>query len=107
MGELQNVKVRIYGREYSIKSSNDPQTTSEYASYIDNVMRGIAKNTSATDTNRVAVLALLSITHDLFASRRQALANDDEYEGRMRKLLVEIDGVIERGGVQTSIDIGD
>ncbi len=103
MGERKSVIIEVYGREYSILSSEEPETTKEYASHIDFVMREIAEKTGSTDHNRVAMLALLQITHELYILKKQAGSDNEEYERRMKKLLGEIDAAIDSRGTQTEL----
>ncbi len=103
MSERRTVDIKVYGKQYSIVSSEEPQITSEYAAYIDGVMREIAERTKSTDHNRVAVLALLKITHDLFTLRNQTRAYAEEFDQRMDQLLADINASMDMGGFQTEI----
>lgn len=94
MADLNKVIIKVYGKEYSIASSEDPGVTVEYAEYIDAVMREIAKKTSATDQDRVATLALLQITHELFQIKNRSISDSEEYDRRMGALLGEIEAAI-------------
>lgn len=103
MSESQPVKIKVYGREYTIKSSQDPQVTREYATYIDSRIREIAQKSGSFDTNFITVLTLLQITHELFAIRKQVETDGQEYERIMDKLLEKVETSMSRGGVQTKI----
>jgi len=103
MTERRNVRIKVYGREYSIVSSAEPDATMEYAAFVDGVMRDIGLKTGATDPNRVAILALLHITHELFSLRAQLKADEDEYERRIDRLLADLTRPISAGGTQTEL----
>jgi len=103
MSEKRQVTIQVYGKEYSIVSSADPADTERYAEYIDNIMRDIADATSATDPNRVAILALLQITHELFALKKRNKLDDEEFDTRLEKLLNEINISMSKSGIQTEI----
>lgn len=94
MADQNKVIIKVYGKEYSITSSEDPEVTIEYAAFIDSVMRGIAKKTSATNQDRVATLALLQITHELFQIKHRSKSDNEEFERKMGSLLGEIKAAI-------------
>ncbi len=68
------LKVNIFGTEYPIKSGAG--TNVEYvrrvAEYVDHKMREVDQSTSAKTSLKVAILAALNITDELFQERAQA-----------------------------------
>ncbi|MEE9553355.1 MAG: cell division protein ZapA [candidate division Zixibacteria bacterium] len=66
--EKAKVKVTIFGREYSIVSEVDPDYINKAADFLDSRMREVAENFPNASENRVAVLAALNITDELFRS---------------------------------------
>ncbi len=68
MLEKAKVKVTIFGREYSIVSEVDPDYINKAADFLDSRMREVAENFPNASENRVAVLAALNITDELFRS---------------------------------------
>ncbi len=63
-----SVTVTIFGREYSIKSEVDPDYIKRAAQHLDSKMQEIADSYPNISENRVAVLAALNITYELFRS---------------------------------------
>ncbi|MFQ6113263.1 MAG: cell division protein ZapA [bacterium] len=67
------LKINIYGTEYPIKG--DAKTDSEYikqvAEYVDRKMREIDQSTQAKSSLKVAILAALNITDELFREREE------------------------------------
>ncbi|MFQ5823696.1 MAG: cell division protein ZapA [bacterium] len=67
------LKINIYGTEYPIKS--DTETDTEYikqvAEYVDRKMREIDQNIQAKSSLKVAILAALNITDELFSEREK------------------------------------
>ena len=106
MAEGKQVLIQVYGKEYSIVSSEEPEVTAELARHIDSVMREISAKTGADEPNRVAILALLKITHDLFTLKKQTDENAGEFESKMDNLTREISAMMADEGVQTDI-LGD
>ncbi|MFQ5650166.1 MAG: cell division protein ZapA [bacterium] len=65
------LKINIYGTEYPIRS--DPDTETDYiikvAEYVDKKMREIDQGIQAKSSLKVAILAALNITDELFQER--------------------------------------
>jgi cell division protein ZapA (FtsZ GTPase activity inhibitor) len=101
MNEHHTVKITVYGKEYTIKTSEDPQATLEYASFIDEKMKEIGQKTGSFDPNRIATLALLQITHELFAVRRKFDGDKEQLRLRTLDLETRIDDVLAKSGIQT------
>jgi len=82
------LKINIYGTEYPIKS--DAQTDAEYiqqvAEYVDQKMREIEKNTQAKSSLKVAILAALNITDELFQERGSKQSSLTEMENRIKNI---------------------
>jgi cell division protein ZapA len=66
--EKTSVTVTVFGREYSIKSEVDPDYIKKAADYLNSKMQEIADSYPNISENRVAVLAALNITYELFQS---------------------------------------
>jgi len=66
MAEAQVVTVEIRGQRYPIRSSLDALYVSGLAAYVDDKMRAAADSTPSSDSVRLAVLAALNISDELF-----------------------------------------
>jgi len=86
------VKVTIFGREYSIVSEVDPDYIIKAAAHLDSRMREVAESFPGASENRVAVLAALNITDELFKSRGKIAPGSDSEEDivRLTKKLAEV-----------------
>lgn len=86
------MKVAIFGREYNILSEVDPDYINKAADYLDSKMREVAENFPNASENRVAVLAALNITDELFRSEMNNPENADSDQTiiRLTKKLSEI-----------------
>lgn len=78
------MKVTIFDREYSILSGVDPGYINKAAAYLDSKMREVAGNFPGVSENRVAVLAALNITDELFKSDRDKPMESDAEERIIR-----------------------
>lgn len=94
MSESQNVKIEVYGKEYTIRSSEGSEVTQRYAKYIDETMKEISHKTGAFDATKIATLALLQITHELFVLRNQHSSNEADFSVRMIHLNEKIDAAL-------------
>lgn len=61
-----STRVNIYGREYSIRGEGDPGYVAEIAHFVDMRMREMTDNITMASTSKVAILAALNITDELF-----------------------------------------
>ncbi len=87
------IRVNIFGTEYTLISDNDENDVQEIAQYIDQKMREIDRNQSIKSTIKVAILAALNITDELFQERlyRQKLLDQlDEEAKRLNRELAEV-----------------
>ncbi len=103
MNEGHTVKIMLFGKEHTIKSPADPQTTKQYAEYIDSLVQQISSKIGFPEPTRVAALALLQITHELFSLRDKLERDDKEFDRRMRILIDSARALVVEGGVQTEI----
>lgn len=83
MGELltDSVRVKIYDREYVLRTSGDPEQLHRLCILLDRRMREVADATGAVDTLKVAVLAALSLLDDLHRASEE-MQKLDETLGR-------------------------
>ena len=72
MGDDFNIlKVMIYGTEYPIKGITDPEYIKKVAKYVDEKMKEINQTISIDSSLKVAILAALNITDELFREREK------------------------------------
>ena len=67
-----SVKVTILGDEYAIRSDASPAHTRSVAEYVDRVIRHVMNTGTVVETHKVAILAALQITDELFRARAEA-----------------------------------
>jgi cell division protein ZapA len=87
------LKINIYGTEYPIKS--DSEANADYirqvAQYVDRKMREIDQSTLAKSSLKVAILAALNITDELFQERNSKKSLMTEVEDKIRNLSDSLD----------------
>lgn len=69
--EPTSVRVRIYDREFALRTTGDPERLQALCDSLDRRMREVAAATGAVDTLKVAVLAALSLGDDLERAREE------------------------------------
>lgn len=94
MEDQTNVlKVNIYGNDYPIKGNTDVEYIRKVAKYVDTKMREVNKNVASESTLKVAILAALNITDELFKER--SLKKDPttikEFSNRIEKMQLLLD----------------
>ena len=77
-GKKTTVKVTIAGEEYAIRTDTSPEHARAVAAYVDQVVKGLLSSGASVERHRIAVLAALQITDELFRERdgRAQLADD-------------------------------
>lgn len=64
-------EVEIFGAIYHVRGSKDPEYLRELAEVVDRKMREIAPQVTTVDTAKIAILAALNVTDELFQCRKQ------------------------------------
>ena len=65
MPASQDVTVRIYGQEYTLRSDADPEALQSLAAQVDERMREAAAGAGPISAERLAVLVALNLADDL------------------------------------------
>ncbi|MCK4224331.1 MAG: cell division protein ZapA [candidate division Zixibacteria bacterium] len=90
----QSVKVNIFGEDYPIKGDSDASYIQEVAKYVDQKMKEVAEKLSNKLPLRVAVLAAMNITDELFNEREDKEKKLLNVEERSQFLLEQLDSKI-------------
>jgi cell division protein ZapA len=91
--EYNILKVNIYGTEYPIKGTTDVEYIKKVAQYVDSKMREVNKNISIDSSLKVAILAALNITDELFKERESGSTSisESELNERLKKFNLDLD----------------
>ena len=89
------VRVNIFGTEYSLIADNDEEYVRQVAQYIDEKMREIDRNNNIKSTGKLAVLAALNIADELFQERMYRKKLLEQINEEARKLNHSITEVLE------------
>ena len=89
------IRVNIFGADYSLMSDNDEHFVKEIARYIDEKMREIDKEQSVKSSSRIAVLAALNVAEELFQERLYREKLLDQLNEETKKINRHIADVLE------------
>ncbi len=86
------VQVTIYGKSYTIKGKADSGYISGVANYVDMKMREVEDGSQSTQVEgKVAILAGMNITDELFSARQEKDKIENQFEERIQALTELID----------------
>jgi cell division protein ZapA len=93
----KTVQVKIFGEDYPLRSAGEADVAymSRVAEHVDRSMREIAGRSPNLSTTKVAILAALNITDELFAERREAERKLTDVHSRARGILTWLDERLE------------
>tara|TARA_B100000427_G_scaffold243723_1_gene206702 strand:- start:123 stop:413 length:291 start_codon:yes stop_codon:yes gene_type:complete len=90
--ESNQVQISIFGQEYSVKAPADPDYIKKIAEYLDDKMREVQSGFSTTQSStRIAILAGMNITDELFTARQSDESDSTEVEEKISSLIELID----------------
>jgi len=90
----QAVKVNIFGEDYPIKGDSDALHIQSVAKYVDQKMKEVAEKISNKLPLKVAVLAAMNITDELFKEREDKEKKLLDVEVKSQSLLELLNGKI-------------
>ena len=90
--EGNQIKITIFGQEYSVKAPADPTYIKKIAEYVDTKMREVQSGFNSTQSsNRIAILSAMNITDELFNARKKGDSDDSDIEEKITSLIELID----------------
>ena len=90
----QSVKVNIFGEDYPIKGDTDALYIQKVAKYVDQKMKEVSERLSNKLPLRVAVLAAMNITDELFKDREDKEKKLLNLEEKSQFLVEQLDSRI-------------
>ena len=89
------VKISIFGQEYSVKAPADPDYIKKIAQYLDEKMREVQSGFSSTQSStRIAILAGMNITDELFTAKQSGEIDSSDAEQKISTLIELIDDAL-------------
>ncbi len=87
----RTIEVEIYGQRYGIRGDADEQYVRRLASFVDEHMRALSQGMKTATLARLAILAAINITHQLFQSEQLRQQGEAAVERRMLSLMESIE----------------
>jgi len=89
------IKVNIFGSEYTLRSDDNENNVNKVARYIDDKMREIDRTQTVKSTSRVAILTALNVAEELFQERLYKEKLINKLNDEAKKLNRSIEEVFE------------
>ena len=93
----ESVTVRIAGEAHTIRSSAEPEYTMRCAEYVDRRIHEIKKQIGLVESHKLAILAALSITDDLFQAQDVHDQTGSRIAERMNVLAARLEDTVSDG----------
>ena len=87
----KEVKVKIYGQEYRLRTEAEPKVIEECANYLNDTMTQIGGSDTSTPQLRLVIFAAMNITAQLFECKKKK----DEMISQVESKAVAITEFIE------------
>jgi cell division protein ZapA len=87
----KTIEVEVYGQRFSIQGDADESYFHELAGYVDGQMRKLAETMKTGTPSKLAILAAINITDQLFQQERRRQAGEAEIERRTMGMLERIE----------------
>ncbi len=96
MSERLSVPVEIRGKQFRIRSDEDPEELQRIAKYVDATMEQVERRTGAIDSLDVAILTALNLARELVTARDRSGQLPDD---RLRALIDLAESGLPRGAL--------
>ncbi len=93
----ESVSVRIAGEDHTIRSSAEPEYTTRCAAYVDRRIHEIKKQIGLVESHKVAILAALSITDELFEVQETQEESSSRIAERVNALAARLEDAVSSG----------
>ena len=91
----KTIEVEVFGHRFSLQGEGEESYFHELAEYVDQQMRTLTQKTQTNTPTKLAILAAINITDQLFRQRRERTVGEAEIERRAQILLETIDKHLE------------
>ena len=93
----ESVTVRIAGEEHTIRSSAKPEYTERCAAYVDRRFNEIKKQVGLLEGHKIAILAALSITDEMFQAQDTQERSSSQVAERVNALAARLEDTLSGG----------
>ena len=92
----QSIQVQIYGQRYTVRGQAQEEYVKELAHYLDQKMQEVATAARVNNLAKIAILAALNITDELFQQRRVNQQKEGVLKKAERRMSSLIDSLEEQ-----------
>jgi len=89
-------EVEIFGAVYHVRGDKNPEYLRELAEVVDARMRDISQQVTTIDTAKIAILAALNVTDELFQCRKQQEGDRVEIKEKVSELAGRLEGTLQK-----------
>lgn len=87
-------QVEIFGQTYNVRAEGDGDYIHDLARFVDSRMKEVADRTTTVDTTKIAILAALNISDDLYQERKGRQSDPADARGRAERLIRKLDDAL-------------
>lgn len=96
----KETEVEIFGNRYIVRSETEEEYTRQLAKYVDGKMKEVAGGGNTLPSLKVAILAALSISNELFVLTEKHRQQNDYIDRKATKLISILDTKLEEKTAQ-------
>ena len=84
-------QVEIFGQTYNVRADGDSAYIHDLARFVDSRMKEVADKTATVDTTKIAILAALNISDDLYQTEKRKEGDPAGARARAERLIRKLD----------------
>lgn len=88
-------QVEIFGQTYNVRAEGDSTYIHDLARFVDSRMKEVAERTATVDTTKIAILAALNISDDLYQREKSRKDSPSDALARAERLIQKLDAALE------------
>jgi cell division protein ZapA len=85
------VMIKIYDREYALRTNGDPAHLRKLCLYVDQRMKALADSSGTADTLKLAILTALSLADELSRTQNELKEMDESVSRRSLECVTLLD----------------
>jgi cell division protein ZapA len=87
-------QVEIFGQTYSVRAEGESSYVHDLARFVDSRMKEVAEQTATVDTTKIAILAALNISDDLYQTEKRRSGAPADFTARAERLIRKLDDAL-------------
>jgi cell division protein ZapA len=87
-------QVEIFGQTYNVRADGDSTYIHDLARFVDSRMKEVADRTATVDTTKIAILAALNISDDLYQMEKRREGDPADARARAERLIRKLDDAL-------------